>query len=182
MASTGWRSAVSGRTLSIRVVTSRTQFGPPCRNGLKVRLAPGVVDDHENAAVAERLAELRRGGVDRLQPRPLAGQQHDQVGEDRKQPLGLLAELGPQDSVEIGVLDVGVVGERLGERRLAVAAGALERRGDAGDRVALGVEELLPSARRIPSGAQQNPRGGSGAIIGTRFCRLSASRTRISVV
>ena len=124
MASTCWRRAFSGRTLSIRVVTSRTQFGPPCRNGLQVLLAPGVVDHHEDPAVAERLAELRRGGVDRLQARPLAGQEHDEVGEGRDQPLGLLAELGPQDSVEIGVLDVGVVGERLGERRLAVAAGA----------------------------------------------------------
>ena len=109
----------------------------------QILLTPGVVDDQKNATVAERLAELGRGGVDRLQPGPLARQEHDQVGDDRDQPLRLLAELRPEDSVEIGVLNVGVVGERLGERRLAVAAGALQRRGDAGDRVALGVEELL---------------------------------------
>ncbi len=91
----------------------------------------------------KRLAELRRGRVDRLELRALAGQQGDEVGEGRDQPLGLLAELGPQDSVEIGVLDVGVVGERLGERRLAVAAGAAQRRGDAGDGIAFGVEQAL---------------------------------------
>ena len=55
----------------MRVVTNRTQFGPPWR-GPQVRLAPGVVDDQQNSPVAKRLAELPRGGVDRLQSRAIA--------------------------------------------------------------------------------------------------------------
>ena len=116
---------------------------PALQKRLEVLLAPRVVDHHENPAVAERLAQLRRGGVERLQARPLASQEHDEVGEGRDQALGLLAELGPQDAVEIGVLDVGVVGERLGERRLAVAAGPAQRGRDPGDGITPGVEELL---------------------------------------
>jgi hypothetical protein len=79
---------------------------------LEVLLAPSVVDDEKNAAVAERLAELRRRCVDRLQVRPLAGQEHNEIGKRHDEPLRLLAELGPKNPVEIGVLNVGVVGER----------------------------------------------------------------------
>ena len=42
---------------------------------LQILRAPDVVDDHEDPAVAERLAELRRRRVDRLELRPLAGEQ-----------------------------------------------------------------------------------------------------------
>ena len=70
------------------------------------------------------LAKFRRRRVDRLQLRPLAGQQGDEVGKGRDQPLWLLAELSPEDPVEKSVLDVRVMGERLGERRLAIAASA----------------------------------------------------------
>jgi hypothetical protein len=97
------------------------------QEGLEVRLAPDVVDDHQNPAVAQGLAQLRRSRIERLELRPLAGEQSDEVGEGRDQALGLLAEFGPEDPVEIGVLDVGVARERLGERRLAIAAGAAQR-------------------------------------------------------
>jgi PemK-like, MazF-like toxin of type II toxin-antitoxin system len=59
----------------------------------QVLLAPGVIDNHQDEAVAKRLAELSRGGVDRLQARPLARQRLDLVGEDGQKALRLLAEL-----------------------------------------------------------------------------------------
>jgi hypothetical protein len=39
------------------------------------------------------------------------------------------------------------VGERLGQRRLAITAGAAQRRGDGGYRVAFGVDE--PAFQRV---------------------------------
>jgi len=45
---------------------------PALQEGPQVLLAPGIIDDHENAPIAERFAKLPSGGVDRLQPRPLA--------------------------------------------------------------------------------------------------------------
>ena len=146
---------------------------PALQEGSEVLLAPGVVDDQKNAPVAERLAELRRSRVYCVEPRPLASQEHDEIGEGGDEPLRLLAKLGPENAVEIGVLNVGVVGERLGERRLAVAARAPERRGNRCDGVAPGVEELVFSASNS-LGRETKSSGGSGAIIGTRFCRLSA--------
>ena len=146
----------------------------------QVLLAPGVVDDHQDSPVAQRLAELGRRGVDGLQPRPLAGQSLDEVGDERQQIVGLLAKLDPEDAVEIGVLDVGVMGERLGERRLAVAARAPQRGRD-GDRVALGVEELLLSARRTRRAAERN-RPAAPAPSWARASAGSACRTRIRVV
>ena len=105
--------------------------------------------------------------------------------EDREQALGLLAEFGPQDAVEIGVLDVGIAGERLGERRLAVAARAAQRRGDAGDRIALRGRAGGPSARRIPSGGRRNPPAApapSSARVSARrlaeACRSAPSSAR----
>ena len=62
--------------------------------------------------------------------------------DDGEQVVGLFAKLHPEDAVEIGVLDVRVVGQRLRKRGLAIAARAAQRRRD-GDRVALGVEQLV---------------------------------------
>ena len=124
-------------------------MAPALQEGPQVLLPPGVIDHHQDAAVAKRLAELCRGGVQGLEVRTLARERRDEVGDDRDQLSRLLTQFGPQDSVEIGVLDIGVAGERLGERRLAVAAGAAQRRGDAGDGSAFGVEQTTLSARRI---------------------------------
>jgi hypothetical protein len=140
---------------------------------LQVLLAPNVVDDHEDPAIAQRLPKFRRRRVDRLKLRPLAGQQGDEVGKGRDQPLWLLAELSPQDSVEISVLDVGIAGERLGERRLAIAASA------AHSAVMPATESPSGSSRRALSASNSFGRatkssGVAGAIIGTR--RGSASR------
>ena len=139
----GRRPARSGKTWSMRVVTSRTQFGPPCRRRPQILLTPSIVDNQKNATIAERLAEPGRGGRDGLQSGPFARQEHYEVGNGRDQPLRLLAKLRPQDAVEKGVLNVGVVRQRLCERGLAIAAGTFQRRSNPGDRIALGVEELL---------------------------------------
>ncbi len=46
-------AAFSGRTLSIRVVTSRTQCRPPCRNGRRSCSRQTSSIDHEDSAVAQ---------------------------------------------------------------------------------------------------------------------------------
>jgi hypothetical protein len=86
----------------------------------------------------------------------------------------------PENAVEGSILNVGVMSEGLGQRRLAVATGATQRGGD-GDSIAIGVEQLL--FQRVEFlGAFDESAGGSGAIMATRFCRLSSCKTRISVV
>jgi hypothetical protein len=55
--------------------------------------------------------------------------------------IGFLAEFGQENSVEVSVLNVRVMSKSLGQRRLAVTAGATQRGGD-GDSIALGVEQL----------------------------------------
>ena len=141
MASTGWRTAFSGRTLSIRVVTRRTQFGPPCRNGLRScsRQTSSTIIRMRRSPRASASFPAAASSVCNV--RALASQHHDLIQDDLTG-IGLFAEHRPQNSVEIGVLNVRVMGERLGEGRLAVAAGAAQRRRDRGDRVAFGVEEL----------------------------------------
>jgi hypothetical protein len=54
----------------------------------------------------------------------------------------LPAELGPQDAVEISVLNVRIMGKGPGERRLAIASGATQGRGD-GDSIAFRIEQLF---------------------------------------
>src|SRR5208337_2780786 len=61
----------------------------------QVLLPPRVVDDHQDAAIPDSFTQLRRGGVDRLQRRPLAYKQSDEIGEGREEPLRFFAEFGP---------------------------------------------------------------------------------------
>jgi hypothetical protein len=61
--------------------------------------------------------------------------------ESRDQALGLLANFSPQDPVEIGVLDIGVAGKRLGEGCLAIATRAAQRGGDAGNGIPFRIEQ-----------------------------------------
>ena len=137
----------------------------------QILLAPGVVDDQKNAAIAERLGKRASRGVDRLEFRRFAGQPRDEVRNDRQEIFGLLAELGPQDAIKKSVLNVRIMGEGLGEGRLAIAARAAQGRGD-GDRVALRIEQL-PLERVKFLGALHEIGGRLGAIMGTRFWRLS---------
>jgi hypothetical protein len=115
---------------------------PALRERAQVLLAPGVVNDHEDAAIAQSLAQLCRRGVDIFQARALARQSLDEVGDDRHQVLWFFTEFHPENAVEIGVLNVGIVRQRPGKRRLAVAARTAQRSGD-GDRIALSIKELL---------------------------------------
>src|SRR5262249_24111270 len=55
--------------------------------------------------------------------------------------VGVFPKLDPENAVEIGILDVRVMGELLGEGGLAVAAGAAQRRGD-GDGIPFGIQEV----------------------------------------
>ena len=61
--------------------------------------------------------------------------------ESRDQALGLLANFSPQDPVEIGVLDIGVAGKRLGEGCLAIATRAAQRGSDAGNGIPFRIEQ-----------------------------------------
>ena len=55
---------------------------PSLQERPQVLLAPGVVDDHQDAAIPQSFSQLRRRGVDRLQRRPLTCQQSDEIGEN----------------------------------------------------------------------------------------------------
>ena len=98
------------------------------QKGPQILLAPCVVDDEQDAALAQRLAKLRGGGVEAFERRAFAGERFDEIGDDGEQIAGLFAEFHPEDAVEIGLDDVRVMGERLGERGLAVAARPAQRR------------------------------------------------------
>ena len=52
---------------------------PALQERPQILLAPGVVDDEQDAAVAQRLAELGGGGVEVFQAGPLAGHDLDEV-------------------------------------------------------------------------------------------------------
>ena len=117
-------------------------FASAVQERAQILLAPDIIDDHQDAAVAQRLAERSGGGGDGLKPRRRAGENRNEVGDDGEQVVGLLAEFDPQHAVDIGILDVGIVRQRLGKGGLAVAARALERH-RMGHYVAFGIEELL---------------------------------------
>jgi hypothetical protein len=68
-------------------------------------------------------------------------------------------------------LDIGVAGEGLGERRLAVAAGALERRGDACDGIAFRVEQARFQRVEFFCTGDES-RAAACAIIGAAAARL----------
>ena len=120
---------------------SRVVLRPPCRKGRRScsRQASSMTRRMRRSPSAS--PSLDGGGFRFSRPAAFAAQDVDQVRYDGGQVLGLFAKLGPEDAVEIGVLDVLVVGQRFGERGLAVAARAAQRRRD-GDRVALGVEQF----------------------------------------
>ncbi len=106
----------------------------------RVRGLPEIVDDDEDASVGQQLGQPARRRLLGGEARPLAREREDEVLDAPEQRPGRLAQGHPEGAVEKGVLDVGVGAERSGERRLAVAAGAPEGRGD-GDGLALGVEQ-----------------------------------------
>ena len=178
-----WRPLPGARLSRQNIIAARGDeprgVAPALQEGAQILLAPGVVDDEKDAPVAQRLAELGGGGVQVFEAGPLAAQDLDEVRDDGEQVFGLLAKLGPEDAVEIGVLDVRVVGQRFRKRGLAIAARAAQRRRD-GDRVALGVEQLLSSARRTRPGAARNPPEAPAPSSARGFCVLGPSSTRIS--
>ena len=117
---------------------------PSLEEGLKILLAPDVVDDEQMASFAESGGERGAQGTDGLQPRPLAGQHLDEVGDAGEEVVGLLPQLNVQDAVAVGRADVGVAAETVGKRGLAEAARAPQRH-DA----ALAVEEPRLQRRRL---------------------------------
>ena len=144
----------------------------------EVLFAPGIVDHQQAAPIIERFGKRDLGRLDGAEAGPLAGEGLDQVGDAADQIVGLLAQRDAQDAVAERVLDVAVVAQRVGERRLAEAAGAAQGRGDR-DRLALRVEEL----RLIPSnfsGRSTKPSGSASAMKGTRFSPAGPLSTWIS--
>ena len=95
-------------------------FRPPSGRGA-ILFAPGVVDHEKDAPVPERLGELGAAALTVA----IGGFRSAiyKVRGDGDQVFGLLAKLGPEDAVEIGLLDVRVVGKRFRERGLAITAG-----------------------------------------------------------
>ena len=151
---------------------------PALQEGAQILFAPSVVDDEKDAPVSQRFPKRGRRIIHRLNVWWFACHTGNEIGNNGDQVFGLLAKLGPEDAVEIGVGDVRVVGERFRERGLAIAARAAQRRRD-GDRVALRVEQF--ALERLELDGPLNEVGRrSGAIMGTRFWLLGPSSTRFS--
>ena len=83
----------------------------------QILLAPGIVDDQKDPAIAERLAQFRCGSVNRFDARTVTRQNYNEVRYDRQQVAGPLAEPRPENAVEIGLLNVFIMRQRFGERR-----------------------------------------------------------------
>ena len=108
------------------------------KEGGKVLFAPGIVDHQQAAAIIEGLGELRLGSLQTGEGGLLTRQEYDQLGDATDEILRLLAENHAEDAIAEGVLDLWVVAQRVGEGRLAEAAGAAKGSGDR-DRLALRV-------------------------------------------
>jgi hypothetical protein len=178
MASTGWRW-VPGQYVAAPGGDQPCRLAASLQERSQILLAPDVIDDQQNSAVAQRLAELGGCGLDGLDAGALTGQDLDQVGNDGQQICRIFPKFRPQHAVEVGVLDVGVMCQCPGQRGLAIAAGALSA-------AVMATASPLASSSirfRAANSADRGTKsaGGSGAIIGTRFCRLGPVRTLTSL-
>jgi hypothetical protein len=153
------------------------------QEGHEVPTVPDIVDDEQEAAIAECLAQRGLGAVDGGEvAAPLRIDQADDVGDRRDDAAAaLLTKFNEQRAVEVGVANVAVVGERASERGLAVAGGACD-----GAAVMATASRRSGASRRafrasISALRSTKSAGGAEIIIGTGFCRLGPSSMRRNV-
>ena len=128
ISSIGIATCDAGSTCGSRVVTSRTQFGPPRRNGRSCasRQTSSTTSRMRASPISSR--EICGGGVDIREAGTLhIGREHlDQIHHQGGDVVTFLADCDPQDAVGEFEPDIGVVAQIVRQNRLAVAAGAAQ--------------------------------------------------------
>ena len=123
---------------------------PAVEERVEMRALPDIVDNQQDSPIAEHRVQGRTKALKGRCFWGLAGQQRDEIGQQRLHPAAaLFAQFDPQHAVEVGVLDVRIMGQRLGQRGLAVAARTAQCRGDRHS-IALAIQQLLFERLELP--------------------------------
>ena len=99
---------------------------------LELRLAPDIVDHQQDAGLTEEFAQVLGCGDDvgKSGASAVRIELFDQVRNEAGDIVALLADLDPQDAVGELEANIVVAAQGVGERRLAIAAGAEQRGGE----------------------------------------------------